>query len=395
MRGQLHTRGLVWAALYLTLLQVLIGLVIAALIGADSRFFVLAMLFSLAFSNVFWVGAAILLRGGHVFLYSWANLIVSVGISFFPLILKDHVEHPLVFGFVVAYFFAALFILFGVLRTRWFLVRRPPNVKSLLRALKQFRAFPLFSMPVALTTILRLRLVYPLIGPVPAVGLHQQLDRLSSAPGSLLATAARPIFLSAIAKGGLMAAEQEIANTMRWTVLLYCPLIVVLTLNSTAVVKAYLGAQWLGGDYILWAVLLAGLGYSVTAWLDRGFDILGRQKTGLVLEVGYTSLLVTLIFILVQRGIESLQIVAVFSVMTFLYYLLWLGVFWRLAKFHFKSLFHVAATAGGAILITWGLCRIYGVFGLKWWVDLSAAPVASLSLWFWSSRKRSLLDVKG
>lgn len=225
------------------------------------------------------------------------------------------------------------------------------NVAQVARA---YRNYPLYMTPYTLVGLSRERLAYFLLGRMgtPAAAGHYNLvARLINLPNSFVASALRPVFFQHASGQDPRALEQPVRE-------------IILTLGLVAVLlyaPCIAQAQWLFGQVFgpAWipaapyAVVLSvpAIPLLMGNWADRMFDILGRQRAALKLEVGFSFC--AMAGLLGGYGFfrDLLSAVIVQSLLLTLYFSVWLGALFR-------------AAGWGLAPLGWCLLQVAGLGGI-------------------------------
>jgi hypothetical protein len=75
----------------------------------------------------------------------------------------------------------------------------------------------------------------------------------------------------------------------------------------------------------------------LTGWLDRLFDVLGKQRLALCLEGAHAFVVIPVFFVTLGTGFGAVWAIALYSVLTGMYNLFWLVVAFRICNFRVYS----------------------------------------------------------
>jgi SAM-dependent methyltransferase len=177
--------------------------------------------------------------------------------------------------------------------------------------------------------------------------------------------------------------EQFVTRVLRIQIVLATPVLVLFIFDARALFSFLLGAKWAAaGDY---AAILSWVGYVsfLTAWLDRLFDVKGRQKLSLLMAAAGSASTLAGLSLALWLTRNTVLAVGVFAALQVLYISIWLCVAYRVADFRMGTLLllakDVVITAGiaGAVI---GLIHL--VLRPGWAVPLSIASVALMDMFF-------------
>lgn len=188
----------------------------------------------------------------------------------------------LVLGSLVGHCAGALVLLVGLLAAgnREFL----SGVKTFAYGdlLRRFANFPRYSVPYTCVGTFRVEGVKLLFGAFTGaslVGDYGFAQRLTNLPVTLISGAIRPVIFQ---KAANSASYEEIAPLLRRLHLglsvLLVPALVAVGVAAPRVLGLLAGDKWSGAVPFVRILLVPTLVMLHTAWLDRFFDVLGRQK---------------------------------------------------------------------------------------------------------------------
>jgi O-antigen/teichoic acid export membrane protein len=193
----------------------------------------------------------------------------------------------LIIGSVAGQLAAVLFytssIVSGAERPVW----RSLTLGEASAVLRQHRRFPLFSLPFTVLSLVRERapiLIIGVFGPPALVGLYSQAWRLTHFPSGLTSAALRPVFFHRTATEGLAAQGKAVDRFVRWLLLASSPWIGFVAFGNDALLNLVLGGQWQGAGYLAAVLVFPAALFTITNWMDRLLDAVGRQDINLKVE---------------------------------------------------------------------------------------------------------------
>lgn len=223
---------------------------------------------------------------------------------------------------------------------------------------RRYRRFPKFMVAYGLAGQLRERLFHAMLAAgagVAQVGQFGLAVRLTGAPNTLAYASISPVFYSFASRNPAVAVGRVTASLIEMlSVALALPFLVV-ALESKGLVELLLGPQW--GDaarYLAWLALPMYV-LAATCWIDRLFDVYGRQKFGLWLEAGFFVVVTLQAAILFLAGHPD-AVVPVFAITSTAYYLLYARVAIRASGIVIGDLRRVVAVTVGSVVVggmTW------------------------------------------
>jgi len=225
--------------------------------------------------------------------------------------------------------------------------------QGMLSVAKRYKNFPLYKFPYSIVDTSNRNLIILLLGiyfTSVEVGLYAMAFRLTYMPVGLISGSLREVFFQ---KSAVEFGTQEFEFFVRrmlvlLTVVIISPAILFI-FNAEEIFYFVVGSEWIGSAHYAAWLTLPCITLTLTAWLNRLYDVTGNQRLAFQLEFGYG------IFILIGTIISSkfsstpLTVAIVFSLITVMYNLIWLGVtFWvsgfsRTTFWQFYSLFFALA----------------------------------------------------
>ena len=154
--------------------------------------------------------------------------------------------------------------------------------------LVQHRRFPQFSVPFTVVSLLRDRAPIFIIGafcPPALVGLYSQAWRLAHFPSGLTSATLRPVFFHRTATEGLAAQGKAVDRFVRWLLLASSPWIAFVAFGNDALFDFLLGGQWHGAGHLAAMLVFPAALFTITNWMDRLLDAVGRQDANLKVEI--------------------------------------------------------------------------------------------------------------
>jgi len=158
--------------------------------------------------------------------------------------------------------------------------------------LQKHRKFPLYSTPYTFFGILRDRavlFVLEVFAGSTQVGLYAFAFRIMNFPVTLVSNSLRPVLFQESAAQGVKAIEIHIYRILRFLVVVTAPFLVVYLLFAEELFRLVFGARWVEAGHIGRFIVLPIYTFLFVNWMDRLLDVLGEQRTALVLEVIFAS----------------------------------------------------------------------------------------------------------
>jgi glutamine amidotransferase len=204
--------------------------------------------------------------------------------------------------------------------------------------------FPFFSLPYTLFSIVRERLPIMLLGTTVSttqMGWYSQALRLTNIPVGLSSSAVRPVMFHAGASEGLKPQEKRVASILVLIAVIGAPWLGILSYDSRHIVATVVGDQWREAGPLVLALALPALLFAMSNWMDRFFDLSGKQYINLVTEFLTATLSVASLMWVLSTGGSLLQAAQAQAVALSVCYLAVMAVAFRIAGFAYFILLKV------------------------------------------------------
>jgi O-antigen/teichoic acid export membrane protein/2-polyprenyl-3-methyl-5-hydroxy-6-metoxy-1,4-benzoquinol methylase len=210
-------------------------------------------------------------------------------------------------------------------------------------AVGRYRNFPMYKAPHSFISNASSQLVIVILrmfADLNLVGLYSMAARAVYLPVTLIASSMNEVFYEKAAtelKYGHL--ERFVTRLLRIQLVLAAPLLVLVAYDAKLIFGFFLGPKWVAAG--AFAAILAFLSflYFLTSWLDRLFDVRGRQKICLILEVtGNVLSLGALALMLKWRPQDAPLAIGAYVVLQMIFTLIWLVFAYRVAEFGMKGL---------------------------------------------------------
>lgn len=268
----------------------------------------------------------------------------------------------LIAGTVIAQVSTAVILWVLIRRKYGHLLQLPFNWKQVAAMFVRYRNYPLFMTPYTLAGTTRDRVLFFLLGNLAGaatVGHYSLASRLVNMPNSLVTTAVRPVFFQQAASKGLKSTEQTVARIQQTLALCIIPFWILFVFHARTIFAVVFGESWRDAATYAAILSLPAVMLLLTSWLDRVFDVAGRQRLAFGLEMAFSLLAVGVLTVSMMVFKKAVLAIVIQSVVLTLYYGSWLSVIFHLAGFNRRSLLRLggmaALLAGISALVTWEL----------------------------------------
>ena len=261
----------------------------------------------------------------------------------------------LVIGWIIGQAVATGFLLVQVfLNDGRFLMQayRPDGVRT---CLYKYRAFPIYKAPYSFVSNAATQLVYVVLrvfSSLESVGLFSLASRAVYLPVRLASSSMNQVFYEKAAtelKHGRL--EPFVTRSLRIQILVATPVLILIASSADKLFELILGRAWASaGVYAAMLIFPAYLDF-LTAWLDRLFDVQGRQRLSLILAAGGTALQLGGLYVALRYAHDTVFAVAVYAALGVLYSAGWLISTYSVANFRLQALAGLARVALLSILV--------------------------------------------
>jgi len=247
----------------------------------------------------------------------------------------------LIAGTIAAQFAALIFVVFMVMRKYGDFIYKSVTTEKMKLLLRRYKNYPLFITPYTLVGVLRDRMAYFLLGNFGGkadTGYYSISARVVNIPNSFISNAIRPVFFEKAARTDFISLEQSINQTLLAFAICIVPFWILFLFHYETLFALVLGEPWrqaglYGAILSVPAVFLIFVG-----WLDRSFDVLGRQKIAFSLELIFSVLSISVLAIGIIYLKSIVMAIILQSCVLTSYYSCRLIAIYRLAMFDKKGL---------------------------------------------------------
>lgn len=295
------------------------------------------------------------------------QVIVMLVIQIFaPLITGNSRASTLISGSIIGQFAAMLILVKLILEEDKKLITNSLSWQSIKSQLWKYKNFPLYVAPYGFLSTFQQQSVVLLLSKFATtkeVGLYGFSNSLVRLPITLISSALNQVFFpqaaQQIASGGIELLINKVLNLIA---IFTTPIFCIFIFNSPIIFGILFGSQWLeAGKYASWLGLMAYV-FLFTAWLDRVYDVLGKQRLALGLEVTYDILSVVGFMVSLNTWHDPVVAVAVYSIITVVYNYVWLIVTLSLAKVSTLVVWKISKLSVAIFIAFFALNYLGGIF---------------------------------
>jgi len=279
------------------------------------------------------------------------------------------------------------------------LLRQFHSRQGMLQAARSYMRFPLYTGPYAFLGQMSVRIAVLLLAGFTAarvVGQYALAQRVIFLPVVTLMAAASQIFYSRAARRPDDPRMPHMVATMLLAgPVIVGPFFVLVVLFAEPVFDLVFGHPWRQAGHFAAILALPSMVKTLTAWLDRVYDIRGRQLLPLILTAVYVATLLIAMYLALRLTHDASLAVMVYAAVTVLFYLVWMGCALVVAGYSSRLGAQFVAVTAAVIAL------MLGADSLVSWLDdsialrfvcatLLAAVLCLAGLWFAMGRMRAM-----
>lgn len=214
--------------------------------------------------------------------------------------------------------------------------------RGMREALRKYKNFPIYRAPYSFIVNASARLVLVVLGmftSLDVVGLYSMASRAVYLPTGLVASSMNQVFYEKAAtelRSGRL--EQFVTRILRILVVLATPLLILFAFYAKLLFQSVLGEKWAAAGVYAAILAFAGYSYFIVSWLDRLFDVRGRQRLSLILEVAGKAISLGGLVLVLWFTRDIMLAVGTFAALETVYTGVWLAFAYQIAGFKVSSL---------------------------------------------------------
>lgn len=251
----------------------------------------------------------------------------------------------LILGMIIGQIAATGALAFQIWREDGTFIIESWNWQSIKDGISSNRNFPLYVAPYSFISNLSQQMIVLLLGiftTTKIAGLYGFASIIVLMPIGLISAALNQVFFvkasQQLESGSL---GPFVAKVLTSIVLVTTPLFCFFIFNVEWLFTNIFGDKWTEAS--TYAIYLGFSGFMLlyTSWLDRIYDVLGKQRILLSMDIGYSILSISSFTIVLYSYHQPVFAVATYTATTFLYNYLWLIITFKLAKFDRSSIWNI------------------------------------------------------
>ena len=258
-------------------------------------------------------------------------------IALVALLLTNASKQTYIIAALAALFFQSI-ILFIFTNKQYFVSVFKWNKNKTKKAIKKYRVYPAYMVPYALSqgfiwqvTLLMLGILFS----TSTVGAYTVARQLVFMPVSLLTTGLKQVVFSyaSTAPKYDKTVNKRIRFLLKNLINLIIPLGVFSFFYISDIINYVLGEDWEQvGVFSKW-IMIPAIALMLTSWLDRIFDVYGKQKLAVLLQVTSDVVLLILLAFCYFFKADAQTVVITISLFLTIYNIIWLFIVLFILKF--------------------------------------------------------------
>tara|TARA_B100001057_G_scaffold501028_1_gene619810 strand:- start:7057 stop:8328 length:1272 start_codon:yes stop_codon:yes gene_type:complete len=219
------------------------------------------------------------------------------------------------------------------------------KLSNLLMTIKKFKSYPIYMTPYTLSSILRDRIVYFFISSyvgTAQLGLYSFAQRISNAPNNLIASAFRPVFYNLITNEESKASTVNlIQTTIKFLISIILPYSIFFFFYAEKIVTFIFGDEWSEAAIFFMILIIPMIPQTLSNWLDRYFDALGRQDLAFKLEISFSIFTIFSLTLLFFFNFDFYLIIFIQASITSIYFVTWTIILFHISEMGIRILFKI------------------------------------------------------
>jgi len=213
---------------------------------------------------------------------------------------------------------------------------------SLAKLAVKYKAFPIYRAPYSFIANGAAQLIFVILRffcGLDVIGLYLLANRAVYFPVVLFGASMGQVFYQKAAteiKSDTL--EPFVTRLVRTQIAIGAPLLIFFAFEAPLLFDTFLGARWrLAGRFAAWFAF-AGFLYLLAAWLIRLFDVCGRQRLALILQISGGGMSLATMTLALHFGHSALTGIAAFTLSEVAATIVWVVCAYSIAGFRLSGL---------------------------------------------------------
>ena len=216
------------------------------------------------------------------------------------------------------------------------------DASSLAKLAAKYKAFPIYRAPYSFVANGAAQLIFVILRffcGLDVIGLYLLANRAVYLPVTLFGASMGQVFYQKAAteiKSDTL--EPFVTRLVRTQIAIGAPILIFVAFEAPLLFNTFLGARWkLSGSFAAW-LAFAGFLYLLMAWLVRLFDVCGRQRLALILQIAGGGTSLATMTLALHFGRSALVGIAAFTLSEVVASTVWVVCAYSIAGFRLKGL---------------------------------------------------------
>jgi O-antigen/teichoic acid export membrane protein len=249
-----------------------------------------------------------------------------------------------------------------------------PNVSTggLISTFHQYIRFPLYTAPYAFAGQAASRATLVILSTLASAGVVGQYalaQRVVFLPLSTVMGTASQVFYSRVAR---RLSDPRLQSTIRWTLvssaLILGPFFALAFIYAESIFAFVFGERWSQAGGFALLLIAPSMLITLTAWMDRVYDVLARQRLALLMEIANDSVALGALIVILLITHSAIFAVAGFAVATVGFYLIWTFVTLQLINVRAIVFFEFVSTLAFVVLSLLAVAKLVAFLSANSWI---------------------------
>jgi O-antigen/teichoic acid export membrane protein len=224
----------------------------------------------------------------------------------------------------------------------WPLLCARPRFSNIKRAMKRYRVYPIYTLPYSLSVAFTERALQVAIASMYSLtflSTYYVARQILLAPAQIVSAAMRNVLLSHGARhDSIEETRPYVANLVGLFSAACAPLLATGAIWLKPIILVMLGDRWPNMADLAWWCMWPGATLMLTGSIDRLFDLAGRQRTAVLLQLCSDSATLGIIVLVWYFKWTGLTMVTLISCGLAAYNMIWFIIILRIVSFSFQKI---------------------------------------------------------
>jgi O-antigen/teichoic acid export membrane protein len=204
-----------------------------------------------------------------------------------------------------------------------------------IKLLLEYSNYPKFTTPYNLLGVLRERFIYFVIARQGngLTALYGLSFRLMNLPNTLIASSLRPLMFQQLKKHGFKKFQKNILFAQETLTSMFPALWAFLLVYAEQIFNFIFDDKWNGAGIIASIISISTVPHMLSNYLDRVFDITGKQQYAFIIELVTSLCILVGIFTCIKLGHNGIYIIITHSLILSSFYIVYHLCIFHFAKF--------------------------------------------------------------